>query len=331
MSHSAASRRCPRCSAQTSIFDSTSGEYFCNSCGFVLEDRAQETGVGWRAFSPEEKDALSHTGAPESLSRHDMGLSTVIGNEYKDAGGATLSSATRNAVQRMRTWDSRSVYRKPKDKNLMIALSELSRLAEKLNVGPNVVERAAYVYRKALDMNLVRGRTITGMVSASLYEACRSTSTPRNLKDIAGVSDLKKTDLARCYRILLRELNLTMPVVDPSRCVTRIASKAGISERNQRKALEILTAVKDSRGMSGKDPMGLAASALYLANTMLEEETHVTQRDVAEAAGVTEVTIRNRSRGILEIMGEMGLSGQTHRNRQHYRGRLALTVAPITR
>jgi transcription initiation factor TFIIB len=329
--HSTASRRCPKCSAQTSVFDSTSGEYVCDSCGFVLEDRAQETGVGWRAFSPEERDALSHTGSPESLSRHDMGLSTVIGNEYKDAGGARLSSAARNAAQRMRTWDNRSVYRKPKDKNLMIALSELSRLAEKLNVGPNVVERAAYVYRKALDMNLVRGRTIMGMVSASLYEACRSTSTPRNLKDVAAVSGLKKTDLARCYRLLLRELNLAMPVVDPSRCVTRIASKAGISERNQRKALEILAAVRDSRGMSGKDPMGLAASALYLANTLIEEEAHVTQRDVAEAAGVTEVTIRNRSKGMLQIMGEYGLSGLTHQDRQHYRGRLALTVAPIAR
>jgi len=329
--HSTASRRCPRCSAQTSVFDSISGEYVCDSCGFVLEDRAQETGVGWRAFSPEERDALSHTGSPESLSRHDMGLSTVIGNEYKDAGGARLSLAARNAAQRMRTWDNRSVYRKPKDKNLMVALSELSRLAEKLNVGPNVGERAAYVYRKALDMNLVRGRTITGMVSASLYEACRSTSTPRNLKDVAAVSGLKRTDLARCYRLLLRELNLAMPVVDPSRCVTRIASKAGISERNQRKALEILAAVKDSRGMSGKDPMGLAASALYLANTMIEEETHVTQRDVAEAAGVTEVTIRNRSKGMLQIMGEFGLSGQTHRDRQRIRSRLVLTVPLIER
>jgi transcription initiation factor TFIIB len=329
--HSTESRRCPRCSAQTSVFDSNSGEYVCGSCGFVLEDRAQETGVGWRAFSPEERDALSHTGSPESLSRHDMGLSTVIGNEYKDAGGSRLSSAARNAAQRMRTWDNRSVYRKPRDKNLMIALSELSRLAEKLNVGPNVVERAAYVYRKALDLNLVRGRTIIGMISASLYEACRNTSTPRNLKDVAAVSDLKKTDLARCYRLLLRELNLSMPVVDPARCVTRIASKAGISERNQRKALEILAAVKDSRGMSGKDPMGLAASALYLANTMIEEETRVTQRDVAEAAGVTEVTIRNRSKGMLEIMGELGLSGQTHRDRKHFRTRLMLTVAPIER
>jgi transcription initiation factor TFIIB len=167
----AASHRCPRCSAQTSVFDSNSGEYICNSCGFVLEDRAQDSGVEWRAFSQEEKDSLSHTGSPESLSRHDMGLSTVIGNEFRDAGGARLSTAAQNAAQRMRTWDSRSMYRKPKDRNLMTAMRELSRLAEKLNVGPSVLERAAYVYRKALEMNLVRGRTITMMVSASLYEA----------------------------------------------------------------------------------------------------------------------------------------------------------------
>jgi len=329
LNHPAASYKCPRCSAQGSVFDSTSGEYICNSCGFVLEDRAQEAGVEWTAFSREERDALSHTGSPELLSRHDMGLSTIIGNDYRDGGGAKLSSAARNAAQRMRTWDSRSMYRKPRDKNLMTALSELSRLAEKLNVGSNVVERAAYIYRKALEMNLVRGRTITGMVSAALYEACRSTSTPRNLKDVAGVSDLKKKDLARCYRLLVRELNLALPVADPSRCVTRIASRAGMSERSQRKALEILAVVRDSRGLSGKAPMGLAASALYLANIMTEGETHVTQRDVAEAAGVTEVTIRNRSKGINEIMRELGRGGETRGDMRHPLIRNVLTVPVI--
>jgi len=307
------------------------GEYVCNSCGYVLEDRAQELGVEWRAFSAEEKDALSHNGAPESLSRHDMGLSTVIGNEHRDAGGAPLTNAAKNAAQRMRTWDNRTVYRKPRDRNLMVALSELSRLADKLNVGPNVVERAAYVYRKALEMNLVRGRMITWMVSASLYEACRSTSTPRNLKDLARVSDIRKRDLARCYRLLLRELNLAVPIADPARCVTRIASKAGMSERSQRKALEILDAVRSSRGMAGKDPMGLAATALYLASTMTEGDSRVTQRDVAEAAGVTEVTIRNRSKGIQVIIDTGGDSGQMHRGGRRPRSLSSAAVASLER
>jgi len=306
LAHPVTARRCPRCSAQTSVFDSITGEYVCSGCGYVLEDRAQESGVGWRAFSPEEREALSHTGDPELLSRHDMGLSTVIGNEYRDAGGAKLSSTTMNAVRRMRTWDNRTVYDRPRDRNLNVALGELSKMAEKLNVGPNVVERAAYVYRKALEMNLIRGRVISWMTSASLYEACRATSTPRNLKDVARVSDMRKKDLARCYRILVRNLDLAVPVADPSRCVTRIASKAGISQKGQRMALEILSALKDSRGMAGKDPMGLAASALYLASTIVEGETKVTQRDVAEAAGVTEVTIRNRIKGIYPIIGSLG-------------------------
>ncbi len=299
-------RRCPRCSAKTSVFDSITGEYVCSGCGYVLEDRAQESGVEWTAFSPEERDALSHTGDPEILSRHDMGLSTVIGNEYRDAGGAKLTSATINSVRRMRTWDNRTVYSKPRDRNLTIALGELSKMAEKLNVGPNVIERAAYVYRKALETNLIRGRVISWMMSASLYEACRTTSTPRTLKDVARVSDMRKKDLARCYRVLVKSLDLAVPVADPSRCVTRIASKAGISQRGQRKALEILSALKGSRGTAGKDPMGLAASALYLANTMVKGEAQVTQRDIAEAAGVTEVTIRNRIKGIYPIIGAMG-------------------------
>jgi transcription initiation factor TFIIB len=303
LTHVKSSQRCPRCGTQASVFDSASGEYVCSNCGFVIEERTQDSGVEWRAFTPEEKDQRSHTGAPSMLSKYDMGLYTVIGTDFKDAGGATLPQASKYAMYRLRTWDRRSMFHKSTDRNLGAALSQLSRLAEKLNVGSRVSERAAYIYRKALEKNLVRGRSITGMISASLYEACRNTDTPRTLKDVANVAAMRKKELARCYRLLVRELDLVMPVVDPAKCVSRIASKAGLAERIQRKAFEILDKLKDSEDSAGKDPMGLAATALYLASTLVTEEgQRVTQRDIAEAAGVTEVTIRNRSKGFREIM-----------------------------
>ena len=302
MIHQKISKRCPSCAAQASVFDSTSGEYVCGNCGFVIEEKAQETGVEWRAFSPEEWELRSHTGGPEVLSKHDMGLSTMIGAESRDAGGTRLPTVTKNAMYRMRTWDRRSMFHKSTDRNLGIALAELSRLAEKLNVSERVSERAAYVYRKALSKGLIRGRSISGMISASLYEACRNTDTPRTLKDVASVGAIKKKDLARCYRLLVKELDLVMPVVNPTRCVSRIASKAGLSERTQRKAFELLDLLKKSKTVAGKDPMGLAATALYLASISLSEEHGITQRDIAEAAGVTEVTIRNRSKGIKDIL-----------------------------
>jgi len=306
------SERCPRCARQVSVFDSSSGEFLCGNCGFVLKERAEEVGYEWRAFSPEERAQRSRTGSPSTLSKHDMGLSTVIGYGFRDATGKTLPSATKNAIQRMRTWDRRSLAHPSSDRNLTIAFSELSRLADKLNVGEHVVEHAAYTYRKALERGLVRGRSISAMISASLYEACRDTNTPRTLKDVASLVNMKKKELAKYYRLLVRELDLAIPVADPIRCISRIASKAKLSEKTQRKALEILIAVKESKTSAGKDPMGLAASALYLASTMDSKEDHVvTQKDVAEGAGVTEVTIRNRIKGLKQVVWNLKQSEQT--------------------
>jgi transcription initiation factor TFIIB len=184
----------------------------------------------------------------------------------------------------------------PVDRNFRQAFSELDRLKDKLAVGDAVIEKAAYVYRKALEKGLVRGRSISALVAAALYAACRDTETPRTLKDIANASNIKKKDVARCYRLLIRELDLRMPVVDPVKCVARIASKSGLSEKTKRKALDILKKAEEGKISAGKDPMGLAAAALYVACVMNGESK--TQKDVAEAAGVTEVTIRNRYKGL---------------------------------
>lgn len=294
--------KCPKCGKQISIFDSNTGEFVCGGCGYVLQDRFEETGPEWRAYTLEEGETKRRTGSPSTLSKHDMGLSTVIGDGYKDATGRTLSSSSRTTINRMKTWDRRSTVHGSTDRNLTIALSELNRLADKLNVSDLVVERAAYTYRKALERGLVRGRSIAGMVSAALYESCRSSGATRTLKDIATSVNMRKKDLAKYYRFLIKEMDLSIPVVDPIKCVSRIASKANLSEKTQRKAFDILNAVKKSGTAAGKDPMGLAASALYLACTLFPLEDHsVTQKDLAEAAGVTEVTIRNRIKGLKQV------------------------------
>jgi transcription initiation factor TFIIB len=227
---------------------------------------------------------------------HDMGLSTTISPLDKDASGKPLSPYVRSTIERLRTWDSRSQVHEPLDRNFRQAFSELDRLKDKLAVGANVIEKAAYIYRKALEKGLVRGRSISALVAAALYAACRDTETPRTLKDIANASNIKKKDIARCYRLLIRELDLQMPVVDPIKCVSRIASKAGLSEKTKRVAIDILKRAEEAKISAGKDPMGLAAAALYVACVMHGENK--TQKDVAEAAGVTEVTIRNRYKGL---------------------------------
>ena len=293
--------KCPRCGKKLMLADTTGGELFCGACGFVVKEKIEAVGPEWRAFSKEEKDDRSRGGIPTSIAMHDMGLATVIGGTNKDASGKSLSTSMKATVDRLRTWDSRSQVHEPVDRNLRQAFSELDRLSDKLSVSDAVVEKSAYIYRKALERGLVRGRSISAIIAASLYVACRDTQTPRTLKDMAAVSNIKKKDIARCYRLLLKEMDIQMPVVDPTKCVSRIASKAGLAEKTKRRALEILKRAKETRISAGKDPMGLAAAALYVACTLEGEDK--TQKDVAEAAGVTEVTIRNRYKGLRSALG----------------------------
>src|SRR5881296_3406567 len=184
--------RCPRCGKGPMVTDNSSGEMFCGNCGFVINERIEELGPEWRAFSKEEHEDRSRAGIPTSLAMHDMGLATIIGPVDKDASGKSLSASMKATVERLRTWDSRSQVHEPVDRNLRQAFSELDRLSDKLSVSDAVVEKSAYIYRKALERGLVRGRSISAIIAASLYAACRDTQTPRTLKDLAAVSNVRK-------------------------------------------------------------------------------------------------------------------------------------------
>jgi len=295
------SDKCPRCGKKSIVTDGTGSEFYCSACGLVIKEKIVDSGPEWRSFSNEEKDERSRTGLPTSVAIHDMGLATIIGGENKDAAGRSLTGAMKSSVERMRTWDRRSQVHESADRNLKQAFSELRRLSEKLSVSEAVTERAAYIYRKALERNLVRGRSITAILAASLYAACRDREVPRTLKDVAAVGFIKKKDLARSYRLLLKEMDIQMPVVDPMKCMSKIASRANVSGKTQKRAREILLRAEQARISAGKDPMGISASALYVA-CILEGE-NMTQRDIADAAGVTEVTIRNRYKGLRLALG----------------------------
>ncbi|HET6517556.1 MAG TPA: TFIIB-type zinc ribbon-containing protein [Nitrosopumilaceae archaeon] len=289
---------CSRCGKHALITDTQTNEVFCTNCGFVLSERVNDGGPEWRSF-PNDEVSRRRTGDGTPLARHDRGLSTIINQSNRDVSGKPLSASMKKTIERLRIWDSRSQSR-PIDRNFRQAFSELSRLKDKLTLSDSVVEKAAYIYRKALEKKLVRGRSITTMIGSSLYAACREVETPRTLKDIALAMNIKKTDLAACYRKLIVELDLKIPVVDSVQNIARIASKIGISEKTKRHAVEILKKAEESKISAGKNPMSLAATALYISGHDTGE-TH-TQRDLAEAANVTEVTIRNRSKGLLEML-----------------------------
>ena len=292
---------CNTCKSSRTVTDPESGEIICRHCGIVITDKVHESRPEWRSFSSEEFMDRSRAGVPSSLARHDMGLSTVIGRADRDASGRLLDASMRSTMNRLRAWDFRSQAHSPTDRNLRQAFSELERLRDKLGVSDAVVEKTAYIYRKAQEMGLVRGRTISATVAAALYIACRESGTSRTLKDIAQIGNIKRKDIARIYRLVVIELDLKMPLIDPMKCIARVASKATLSERTRRAAIDIMELVTKSGSSAGKDPMGLAASVLYLA--CLSSGEPKTQTEIAEAAGVTEVTVRNRYKSLKAQLG----------------------------
>ena len=284
--------KCPECGSSNLIHDYDTGETVCGDCGLVLYEQMMDKGPEWRAFTQEEKASRSRVGVPTSYSVHDKGLSTAISQVDRDAFGRKLPLSTRLQMWRLRKWQIRSRVHSSIDRNLAQAMAELDRLSDKVYIPPPIKEKAAVTYRKALDKGLVRGRSIAAIAAAALYAACRGSGTPRTLREIAEASLVDKKDVARCYRLLLRELDVHMPIADPLTYVSKIAERTGISGKTQGIAIQILRDARKKRAAAGKDPMGLAAAALYIA--CLQNNEKKTQKDIAEAAGVTEVTVRNR-------------------------------------
>lgn len=276
------------------------GEVVCGNCGLVIRENMMDEGPEWRAFTREEKEARSRVGTPTSLSVHDKGLSTVIDRVNRDAFGRELPASMKLQMLRLRKWHIRARVHSSVDRNLAQAMAELDRLTDMVRVPSSVKEQAALTYRRALDKGLVRGRSILAITAAALYAACRFTQTPRTLKEVAEASLVKKKDIARCYRLLIRELEIKMPMTDPIACIPKIASRIGINEKTQQIAIDILHKAEEKKAISGKDPMGVAAAGTYIA-CVLEGEKK-TQKEIAEAALVTEVTVRNRYKGLRKVL-----------------------------
>jgi len=237
-------------------------------------------------------------GAPTTNMMHDKGLSTNIGWQDKDAYGNSLSSRQREKMQRLRTWNERFRTRDSKERNLKQALGEIDRMASALGLPENVRETASVIYRRALDENLLPGRSIEGVATATLYAAARQAGTPRSLDEIANVSRVEKDEIARTYRYVVRELNLEIQPADPEQYVPRFVSDLDLSEEVERRARALLETAKREGVHSGKSPVGLAAAAVYAAALLANEK--VTQSEVSEVANISEVTIRNRYHELLE-------------------------------
>jgi transcription initiation factor TFIIB len=287
-------RVCPVCGSTEFIYDPTRGEIICAKCGYVIEENVVDEGPEWRAFEPGQREKRARTGAPESILLHDKGLSTDIGIDR------SLTGLMREKMYRLRKWQSRLRVSDATERNLAFALSELDRIASQLKLPRHVEEEAARLYREAVRKGLIRGRSIEAVIAACVYAACRLLKVPRTLDEIADISRVDKKEIGRSFRFIARHLNLTPKklFVKPTDYVNKFADELELSEKVRRRATEILEEAYKRGLTSGKSPAGLVAAALYIAG-LLEGEKR-TQREVAEVARVTEVTVRNRYKELVE-------------------------------
>ena len=278
------------CETYPTITDSERGEIFCGGCGLVLVQNMTDTSHESSGYTQEDFMKLSRTGPATSLTMHDKGLSTVIGTN-NDSTGKALSGKTKYEFNRLRTWDQRSKSRRTA--TLSKAFTLMNGMKTKLGIPDNVVETAAYIYRKAVNAKLTRGRTTVSLVSASLYAACRENNIPRTLDDIAVAGNVERRILSRDLRTIIKKIGLNLNQYNTTSFISKISNNMNLKEKTKRDAFEILKRCEKELITAGKHPVAQAAASLYVSCVMNGEK--ISQKKFSVESGISDVTIRNRT------------------------------------
>lgn len=289
--------KCPKCGNTHLTKDYSHAELVCEKCGLVIDAEIIDHGPEWRAFDNEQRDKKTRTGSPMTYTIHDKGLSTNISWQNRDAYGKSIPPRNRAQLYRLRKWQNRTRISDGTERNLSIALSALNRFSSLMSLPRNVRETSAVIYRKAVRRKLIRGRSIEGVAASVLYAACRQCNVPRTLEEISTLTEMKKKEIGRNYRNISRKLELKLLPTVPQDYIPRFCNQLDLSNDVQIKTMEILKNASQKELTSGRGPTGLAAASLYVASVLCGERR--TQREVALVAGVTEVTIRNRYKELI--------------------------------
>jgi transcription initiation factor TFIIB len=291
-------RKCPECGSNRLMRDYECAEIVCMGCGYVVAAKLADQGPEWRAFDDEQRAKRARAGAPLTFTIHDKGLSTMIDWHDRDVYGKRIAPGQKAQIYRLRKWQRRIRVSDATERNLAFALSEISKIANNLNLPKNILETASVIYRKAVKERLIRGRSIQGVTAAAIYVACRQCKITRTLDEIAQASTVSKKEVGRSYRFLIKELNYFIPPSKPSQYITKFSNQLTMNGKVEEIAHKILNTAKELKLTSGRGPTGIAAAASYIASVLTGERK--TQREIAEIAQVTEVTIRNRYKELVE-------------------------------
>ena len=286
-------KKCPECGSINVSWNREKGEITCKDCGLVIEDKMVDFTQEWREFDSDGAQRQRRAGAPMTYTEYDQGLGTEVGQK---SDLFQLKSQSRNKFFRLRKWQQR--ISTAIERNLKLALAELKRVSSYLKLPKSVEEEAARIYRRAVERGLVRGRSMESVVAGALYASCRRHEVPRTLDELSESSGIDKKEVGRTYRFITRELGIRILPSNPVDYLPRFVSALKLSAETQSKAVEILQEARDAELTSGRGPTGIAAASLYVAALINNEKR--TQREVADVAGVTEVTIRNRYKELLK-------------------------------
>ncbi|MEM0140023.1 MAG: transcription initiation factor IIB [Ferroplasma sp.] len=295
---------CPECGSAHLVKDYDRGELICYDCGIVVEDSFIDQGPEWRSFDSEQDGKRARTGSPMNYLSHDKGLATEISWANKDYYGKRIPHKNRAQIYRVRKWHQRIRVSNAAERNLAMALQVLNEDGTKLGIPRDIKERAALLYRRAVEKNLIRGRSIESIVCASIYASCRMIDIPRTLDEIARVSEVNKKKIGKAYRHLAKELCLNIKPTTPYSYVSQFCNKLELDKQVIMDSENIIRLAGEFGISSGKGPTGVAAAAIYLAAKKNGKSR--TQKEIAAVSGVTEVTIRNRYK---ELGLKLGLEG----------------------
>lgn len=289
---------CPNCRGPL-IGDQEKGEVLCQHCGVVIIDQGIDPASEWKQLDYEERSKKMRVGLPSSIALHDYGLSTDISGDSRDSHGRYLDQFNRQHAQRMQMWQRRIRTSAQGERSLANALAKISEAAGQLTLPPSIVEEASHIFRKSAKQSVSKSKSVAGMAAASLYLACRRSNVNRSLKEIAKASGTQERAAARYFRLLLNEVEKSyVPPPTVQKYISKLVNKEKINTKVERLALDLADRATESEISSGKTPAGLAAAYVYIASVLCSE--HIPQREIAEIAEVTEVTVRNRCREILE-------------------------------
>jgi transcription initiation factor TFIIB len=292
---------CPECGSSRIVRNDVNGELFCENCGLVVEDTCIDQGPEWRAFNDDDRNAKARTGPPADYTKADKGLSTVISWQNKDSYGKAIPMRNKTQLYRLRKWERRMRLSGPSKASLVSGMSDINTISSRMSLSRNVRDAAIMIFKRAVQKKLLRGRSTDGIVLASIYAACRQCGMPYTLYEFSNVSNLDKKEVGKNYRFLAANLSLQLMPILPQDYVVRFCDDLSLTKRTQDKTLEIIEKAEHQELISGRSPTGVVAAAIYMASVLCRES--ITQKNIADVAGVTEVTVRNRYKELSDRLG----------------------------